>query len=341
MASENDAIAIFGAGAIGCYVGGMLQAAGATVRFLGRETAVETLQKHGIRLSRFDGEDVAIPPDQIEISSDPAILSDCSTILLCVKSQDTAEAAVDIAAHRKSGAKTVSLQNGVDNVETLASSLGSETVFAGMVAFNVLAKGEGRFHRATEGSILMAEAEPTRRIAALLNSIGTNAETTDNMQSVLWGKLLLNLNNSLNVLSDVPLVEQLSDRSYRRVLAAMVGEAMDVMSRSNIKPAAVGKVQPWLIPHILRLPNWLFLRLAKSMLAMDASARSSMWDDLQKGRQPEIDYLNGVITRLAESAKTNAPVNRKVITLVKEAFRNGRSPGMTGSELLDRVESDA
>ena len=341
MVTEDDAIAVFGAGAIGCYVGGMLQAAGATVRYLGRESAVETLKKHGLRLSRFDGEDVVIPADEIEISSDPAILSGCSVILLCVKSQDTAEAAVDIAAHRKSGAKTVSLQNGVDNVETLGSSLGSETVFAGMVAFNVLAQGEGRFHRATEGSILMAEGEQTRRLAVLLNSTGTEAETTDNMPNVLWGKLLLNLNNSLNVLSDVPLVEQLSDRSYRRVLAAMIGEAMDAMSGAKIKPAAIGKVKPWLIPHILRLPNWLFLRLAKSMLAMDASARSSMWDDLQKGRQPEIDHLNGVITRLAETVNTDAPVNRRVMTLVKEAFRDGRSPGISGSELLDRVESDA
>lgn len=341
MAAEDNAIAVFGAGAIGCYVGGMLQAAGATVRYLGRESAVETLLEHGLRLSRFDGEDVVIPADEIEISSDPAILSGCSTILLCVKSQDTAEAAVDIAAHRKSGAKTISLQNGVDNVEKLGASLGSETVFAGMVAFNVLAQGEGRFHRATEGNILMADADQTRRLAVLLNANGTDAETTDNMQNVLWGKLLLNLNNSLNVLSDVPLVEQLSDRSYRRVLAAMIREAMDAMSGARIKPAAIGKVQPWLIPHILRLPNWLFLRLAKSMLAMDASARSSMWDDLQKGRQPEIDHLNGVITRLADTARTDAPVNRRVISLVKEAFRDGRSPAMSGSELLDRVESDA
>lgn len=341
MATDNDAIAVFGAGAIGCYVGGMLQAAGAKVRYLGRESAVETLQKNGLRLSRFDGDDVIIPAEQIEISSDPTILSGCSTILLCVKSQDTAEAAVDIAAYRKTGAKTISLQNGVDNVQTLGSSLGSETVFAGMVAFNVLSQGEGRFHRATEGAILMADGEQTRRLAALLSSTGTDAETTDNMQNVLWGKLLLNLNNSLNVLSDVPLVEQLSDRSYRRVLAAMIREAMEAMSGAKIKPAAIGKVQPWLIPHVLRLPNWLFLRLAKSMLAMDASARSSMWDDLQKGRQPEIDHLNGVITRLAETAKTDAPVNRRVMTMVKEAFRDGRSPGISGSELLDRIESDA
>ena len=340
MTADSDAIVVFGAGAIGCYVGGMLQAAGAPVRYLGRESAVVALRQNGLRLSRLDGDDVVIPPGQIEISSDPSILSGCGQILLCVKSQDTAEAAVDIAAHRQSGAVIVSLQNGVDNVATLAASLGEESILAGMVAFNVLAKGEGRFHRATEGSILMADAQQTRHLAQLLNSTGTTAQTTDNMQAVLWGKLLLNLNNSLNVLSDVPLVEQLSDRSYRRVLAAMVGEAMDAMSGAGIRPAAVGKVKPWLIPHILRLPNGLFQRLARSMLAMDPSARSSMWDDLQKGRPTEIDHLNGVITRLADEVRTDAPVNRQVIALVKQAFRDGRSPRMSGGELLAQVESD-
>jgi 2-dehydropantoate 2-reductase len=341
MATDNGTIAVFGAGAIGCYVGGLVQAAGARVRFLGRESAVETLNKHGLRLSRLDGEDVVIPADQIEISSDPAILSGCPLILLCVKSQDTAEAAVDIAAHRKSGARIVSLQNGVDNVPTLAASLGDDSVLAGMVAFNVLVQGDGRFHKATEGGILLADSEETRRLADLLKKTGIDAQTSSHMPEIQWGKLLLNLNNALNVLSDVPLVEQLSDRAYRRVLAAMIEEAIATMSAAKIRPAAIGKVKPWFMPHILRLPNWLFLRLARSMLAMDASARSSMWDDLQKGRPTEIDHLNGVVTRLAEQVGTDAHVNQRIIALVKQAFRDGQSPRLGGSELLERIESDA
>ncbi|MCP4315344.1 MAG: 2-dehydropantoate 2-reductase [Hyphomicrobiales bacterium] len=340
MAVDIGPIAVFGAGSIGCYVGGMLQSAGAEIRFFGRERSAKTVSDHGLELTRLDGSDVMIPTHEIIISADPAILSDCTVILLCVKSQDTAEAAVDIAAHKKAGAKIISLQNGVENAATLASSLGEENVLAGMVAFIVLSRGDGRFHRATEGDILLQDAEETRQLATLLNRTGTQTKTCPDMQDVLWGNLLLNLNNALNVLSDVPLVEQLSDRSYRKVLAAMIGEALDATSRAGIRPAAIGKVRPWLLPHILRLPNWLFLRLAKSMLAMDETARSSMWDDLQNGRAPEIDYLNGVVAKLASEVGTEAPANRKVIALVKQAFKDGHSPRADGAELLDVVESE-
>ena len=340
MAVDFGPIAVFGAGAIGCYVGGMLQAAGAQVRYLGRERAQKTLKERGLTLTRLDGPEIFIPPDDIEISTDPAILSECVLVLLCVKSQDTAEAAVDIAAHKKAGAKIVSLQNGVENARTLASSLGEDSVLAGMVAFNVLSLGEGRFHRATEGEILLEEADETRILSQLLARSGTAAKTSNEMQEVLWGKLLLNLNNALNVLSDVPLVEQLSDRSYRQVLASMIEEALAAAQKSGISPAAVGKVKPWLLPHILRLPDWLFHRIAKSLLAMDPTARSSMWDDLQKGRSPEIDHLNGVVARLAGEVGTDATVNRRVIALVKKAFKEGRSPRTGGPELLELVASE-
>ncbi|WP_136657416.1 2-dehydropantoate 2-reductase [Nitratireductor sp. XY-223] len=339
MSADLGPIGVFGAGAIGCYVGGMLKAAGADVRFLGRDTAVATLQKHGLTLTRFDGPQVTVKPGDIAISSDPSILSACDIILLCVKSQATPEAAVDIASRMKSGACVVSLQNGVENAETLADALGANRVRAGMVPFNVLSSGNGQFHRGTAGDILLADGESTRKLAAFLTRAGIAANTRRDMNEVLWGKLLLNLNNALNVLSDVPLVQQLSNRAYRLVLAGMVEEALRAMRKSRIRPASIGRVRPWLIPHILRLPDWLFLRVARSMLAMDAKARSSMWDDLKNGRQPEIDFLNGAVVRLAENAGMPAPVNRKVIALVHEAFKSGHSPGFSGDELLRLVGS--
>lgn len=341
MSAELGPIGVFGAGAIGCYVGGMLKAAGADVRFLGREQVAETLQKHGLTLTRFDGPQVVIKPEDIVISTDPSILSDCDVILLCVKSQATPEAAVDIASRMKSGACVVSLQNGVDNANTLADALGAERVYSGMVPFNVISSGDGNYHRGTAGDILIADSETTRELTSMLTRAGITATTRTDMNEVLWGKLLLNLNNSLNVLSNVPLVEQLSNRAYRMVLADMVAEALLAARKARIRPAPIGRVRPWLIPRILRLPDWLFMRVAQSMLAMDTKARSSMWDDLKNGRQPEIDFLNGAVVRLASEVGTPAPVNRKVIALVDEAFKSGHSPGFSGDEILRLAKGGA
>ncbi|MDA4843829.1 2-dehydropantoate 2-reductase [Hoeflea poritis] len=334
MTADLGPIGVFGAGAIGCYVGGMLKAAGADVRFLGREHVAATLRENGLTLSRFDGPQVFVKPEDIVISTDPSILSDCDIILLCVKSQATPEAAVDMASRMKSGACVVSLQNGVDNAKTLADALGPERVCPAMVPFNVLSSGNGNYHRGTAGDLLMADTPKTRELSVLLTRAGIIATTRTDMNEVLWGKLLLNLNNALNVLSDIPLVEQLSNRAYRLVLADMVSEALAAIGKAGIRPAAIGKVRPWLIPLILRLPDWLFMRVAQSMLAMDAKARSSMWDDLKNGRQPEIDFLNGAVVRLAGEVGTPAPINRKVIALVEEAFKSGHSPGFSGEEIL-------
>tara|TARA_R110000751_G_scaffold307897_1_gene434072 strand:- start:90015 stop:91055 length:1041 start_codon:yes stop_codon:yes gene_type:complete len=342
VAGEEQPIAVLGAGAIGCYVGGMLQAGitsdGAKVRFIARERVVSDLSEHGLRLSRFDGPDVRVAPQDIAISTDPATVAGCQRILVCVKSQDTQAVAAQIARHISPGCMVISLQNGVDNARVLSDVLGVENVCAGMVPFNVVGSGGGQYHRGTGGRLLMADNARTRRFAAALTSCGIDAGVHCDMQAVLWGKLLLNLNNALNVLSDVPLVQQLSDRAYRLVLAAMMKEALAAMQKSDIRPAAIENVRPSVVPHILRLPNWLFARVARAMLSMDVKARSSMWDDLQKHRKPEIDYLNGAVVRLAQNAGTDAPINRSIVALVEEAFSKGQSPQLSGGQLREKLQ---
>ncbi len=136
------------------------------------------------------------------------------------------------------------------------------------------------------------------------------------IRAVQWGKLLLNLNNPVNALSDLPLRQELLDRDCRRVFAALQTEALRVMARAGIQPAQVTAVSPTLLPHVLRLPNWLFTRLAKRMLQIDAKARSSMWDDLEAGRVTEIDALSGAVVRLAVQHGMEAPLNARMCELL-------------------------
>jgi len=146
------------------------------------------------------------------------------------------------------------------------------------------------------------------------------------MKSVLWGKLLLNLNNALNALSDKPLKVELSDRRWRKLLAAQMEEALAVMKAASIQPAKLAGVSPALLPTILRLPDWLFSRVARRMLAIDPQARSSMWEDLVHHRATEIDEFQGAILRLAAAAGTQAPVTERVIARIRNAERKNAGP---------------
>jgi 2-dehydropantoate 2-reductase len=83
----------------------------------------------------------------------------------------------------------------------------------------------------------------------------------------------------------------------------------------------------------LRLPNFIFKRLAASMLQMDDKARSSMWEDLQHNRTTEVDDLNGAVVDLAKSLGSTAPRNARIVSLVHQA-EQGKLRGILGEDLM-------
>ena len=333
MASQARTIAIAGAGSIGCYVGGCLALAGRKVVFLGRGRIVEAMRESGLRVSDLDGRDRCIEARAIAATDDPAAaLPDVDVILVTVKSGATAEIAGLIAAHGRPDAVVVSLQNGVDNADRLRAALPGRRVLTGMVMFNVVQSPDGdaplRVHRASKGEVMIDDG--VDGLVDLLDVDGLAVEARTDMKAVQWSKLLMNLNNALVALSDLPLARQLADRSWRVILAAQIGEALAAMRAAGIVPARITGLPPALLPKVLRLPDWLFGLLARRMLAIDPEARSSMWDDLKRGRLTEIDELQGAVIRLAKQRGIPTPVNERVAALVRQAEAEKRGPpGLT------------
>lgn len=339
-------IVVFGAGSIGCYIGGHLIAAGCDVHLVGREKMATVLQSKGMQLTHYENDDVNIAVSAISCASSLSAFSaaqceQVDVVLLTVKSKDTIQAAEQIRPFLNEHTVVVSLQNGVSNADKLKQALPEHAVYAGMVPFNVvnhLHEGSGHFHCGTEGEVVLDAQCPSALIQAFEQS-AIPCKTHDDMQGVLWGKLLLNLNNAINVLSNLPLLEQLQQRAYRQVLAASMQEALRVFKAADIQVVKASKVSPSLLPYLLSSPDVLFKRLSQSVLKIDPAARSSMWEDLQQGREPEVDYINGEIVRLAESINCKAPINQLLCDLVNEAFEQRKSPEMSGLDLLSRVQA--
>lgn len=331
-------IGVLGAGSIGCYLGGRLMAAGHDVRLIGRQSLVDDIARSGLSITDCDGFKTHLGADRALIDIDAKALADCNVVLVTVKSKDTEAAGVELKTILQAGALVVSFQNGVRNAEVLTRILKGVNVVAGMVPFNVLRLQDGTFHRGTSGELLIGMTEAAKPLALAMTKAGLPTALANDVVQVQWGKLLFNLNNALNALAGVPLREQLGDRQYRRILAACMSEALHAMDAAKIKPAASLKVPPAWVPHVLRLPNALFFRLASTMLKIDPNARSSMWDDLTRGRTTEVDVLNGEIVRLAESSGLDAPVNKRVVTLVKgaEAAKAG-SPMLKAADLARQL----
>lgn len=334
-------IGIAGAGAVGCYVGGVLQSLGASVVFLGRARLQAELTTHGLRLSSLAAaEDRVVAASDVHFVTEPSGLAWCSVVLVASKSAQTAEVAASLASVIEAGTVVISLQNGVRNPETLRRALPTCRVLGGIVGFNVVSKGEGRFRQATTGPLVF-EADADARVDALSALLRRGAfalETPHNVVPLQWSKLVMNLNNAVSALSDRPTAELLFASDYRRILAAIMAEALDVLRASGTRTARLGALPPGVFPFLLRLPTPLLKVLARAQLKVDPEARSSMWEDLAQGRLTEVDYLNGEIVRLAERAGRPAPLNARIVSLVHEVEQaKAGSPKLSAVALRDAL----
>lgn len=311
-------IAILGAGSVGCFVGANWAAAGLDVTFFGRPGVEAEVLKNGLSASDQNGHRMRLEPAAIRFHSKPAALKKADLILLTVKSTGTEGAAKDIARHGRKDAAVISLQNGVSNADRLKKFLPNRQIIQAMVPYNVVRLGPGQWHRATWGELTAERTPITEELARQLGDRPGRLELSDDIQNVLWGKLLLNLNNAINALSGLTILEELNQRDFRRVMAAAMLEALDLLEEAGIQPAKIGAVPPKLLPHAIGAPDLIFRKLFLRVQKIDPKARSSMSDDFASGRPTEIDYLNGEVVKLAERLGREAPVNRAIVELVRQ-----------------------
>ncbi|GAA2156150.1 MULTISPECIES: 2-dehydropantoate 2-reductase [Glycomyces] len=324
-------ICVYGAGSIGCYVGGRLAAGGAEVVFVGRQRLAGEIASHGLTLTDLHG--AALRVDAPRYSTEADVAAGADLVLVTVKSGATAAAAEALAPHLQAGAVVVSLQNGLRNADVLREHLPEATVLPGMVGFNVVHSGEGRFHQGTAGGLGVQDHPSIETFGPAFARAGLDLVPEADLHGSQAAKLLLNLNNAVNALSGLPLKTELSQRAYRRCLALAQREALAAYKAAGLRPAKTAGLDPRLLPVLLGLPDALFTRVAAKMLAVDPHARSSTQDDLAAGRPTEVDYLNGEIAALAAEHGRTAPVNARLTALVHAAEQGGRRD-WTGPELL-------
>ncbi|MEO8842600.1 MAG: 2-dehydropantoate 2-reductase [Kofleriaceae bacterium] len=324
-------IAVFGAGAIGCWVGGRLAAGGADVTLIGRPRVIDELVD-GLTVTELGDRTWTVKP---ALATEPAAARDADLVLVTVKSAATAEAGRALAPHGSAphgDAAIVSLQNGIHNASVLRAALPGRVVLAGMVPFNVARVAPGRYHRGTSGELVVEAHPAVEPLLLAARNAGLPLAARADIVAVQWGKLVMNLNNAINALSGKPLLEELSDRDFRRCLAAAQREALDVLDAAKQPVAKLLALPPRWVARVLPMPDWAFRRIATRVAAVDPHARSSMQDDFAAERATEIDFLQGEIVALAASLGRSAPVNAKLVALVRAAEAGGKRD-FTGREL--------
>lgn len=337
-------IGVMGAGAIGGYVGGRLLAqADVEVTFVGRKLLGGTISEHGLTVCEF-GREQHVAPTHVDFSTEVEALSACDVVLCCVKSGATGEIAATLARVLPPETIVVSLQNGVRNPEILRQHLPQNRVVPAIVTFNVVMRDCAVFHQTTSGPLIFETGSDARDEAWVraLRSTGLEVEEIIPIASEQWTKLLVNLTNAVGALSGVPTREVTLSRQYRRVIAMLLDEGLDVLRTAGIRPARFRGLPLRVMAAILKLPTVVVRPVMRAQLRIDPEARSSMWQDLERGRLTEVDFLNGEIVRLAEAHSREAPLNRRVTELVHQAEHAATgSPNLEAGVLLSELRAAA
>ncbi|APW38077.1 2-dehydropantoate 2-reductase [Rhodoferax koreense] len=289
-------IAVMGAGAVGCYYGGMLARAGHEVVLIGRPQHVEAVLRDGLLLDTQTF--TAHVP--MAASTDASAVAGAALVLFCVKSTDTESAAAEMRPHLLPGALLLSLQNGVDNADRLQAALPDQEVAASVVYVASEMAGPGHIRHHGRGELVLAATKTTPQVAAMLTDAGVPTEVSDNVAGALWAKLILNCAyNALSAIAQLP---------YGRVVA---GEGVPAVMRDVVDECvAVARANG------VRLPGDPHVAVEQLVLSMP-NQYSSTAQDMARGKRSEIDHLNGYVMRRGEALGVATPVNRALHTLVK------------------------
>ncbi|WP_296047808.1 2-dehydropantoate 2-reductase [uncultured Alteromonas sp.] len=311
---------IVGSGLIGCFLGGIIGQS-ARVALVGRQTWLARL-KAGITLTDYTGGEAPFKASEDQCWSTLPERLDHSVIWLTVKNTALAEVLEQLRPVLGSDCLVVCCQNGLGGATLARQYLPDVSVLQAIVGCNVVWDDtHQRLHKATEGAFYLEQLTGiTDQQSAALRMVQHRLLTLcvrEDIEAVAWAKLQLNLANSINAIVNQPVRTMLLDRGCRQVIAALMDELLAVTAQLPVRLPKLTRVPANWLPFMLRLPDWLFTRLASAMLHIEPDARSSMWWDLQAGRLTEIDYLNGAVTAQGKLAGVDCPLNDSVIALVK------------------------
>jgi 2-dehydropantoate 2-reductase len=292
MSSER--IAVVGAGAVGCYFGGMLARAGVPVMLIGRAYHVAPINHDGLFLERSDFQ------EYIKLQADTRVdaVRDASIVLLCVKTTDTETAAAEVAPHLAKHALLVSFQNGVDNVERIRRATGIDAI-PSVVYVAAAMTGPGRVKHNGRGDVVIGDAPSVVKVLA---DAAIPVRVSNNLAGELWTKLVMNC--AYNAIS------ALTHAQYMRLRNDPL--ACDVMKNVIAEVVAVAVAAGVTLPSADEL-NAAALKLGEAM----ATATSSTEQDITRGRLTEIDSLNGYVSRRGKELGVPTPVNSALHALVK------------------------
>jgi 2-dehydropantoate 2-reductase len=295
-------IAVFGAGAVGSFYGGLLARGGQDVHIVARGAQLEALGSHGLRISSLALGEISVPP--LRATSRAADIGTADLVLVCVKAHQTAGILDDLRSLTGEHTVLIALQNGVESDEILASRFGAEKIVSAVVYVGAELEQPGLVRHVAAGTLVIGERDGSttpriERIRDALAATGLPVRISPDIERQRWHKLTWNA--SFNAVSALTL------RSSQELLA--VGETRELLLA--------------IMREVVAVARGLGVTLGESDLQQLVAAteraapiRTSMLVDRERGRQLETDALVGVVVRKGRQLGIPTPITSALHALL-------------------------
>jgi 2-dehydropantoate 2-reductase len=322
-------ILIYGAGAVGCYLGWHLASGGNTVTLLGREPIVDAIRKNGLFLQTHQG---GRRLDTLNALSDPnlALSQEYDWIAFTMKAYATVSAIYELQTYLPDPPPIVCFQNGVGNEESLRSAFGADRVVAATMTTPVSMPQPGVvMEERPRGIAIALDVPPASMVEAAFQTTKLVVRRVDNTPVLKWSKLLLNmLGNATSAILDMLPGEIFKSPSLFKVEWDALKEAVTMMRLQGLEPVNLPGVPARLLAHA---SDWIHPAVLRPLLQRQiASGRGhkapSLLAALRAGaHQTEVAWLNGAVVQAADRLKRLAPVNHALALIVSD-IASGRTP---------------
>ncbi|MAT43161.1 MAG: 2-dehydropantoate 2-reductase [Anaerolineaceae bacterium] len=308
-------ILVFGAGAIGTYVGGSLMNQGNEVVFLERPSMIDPLKKAGLEISVFEKKIRLPDPILFDNLSESLREFHFDLAILAVKSYDTDEVIKGWSGLEELMPPVLCLQNGVENEQKIRAVLGNDRVLSGTVTTAIGKPSLGKIVvEKLRGIGIAGESKLSQTIVTAMNEAGLNAELIDHAGGMKWSKMLTNLlaNASSAILRLSP-EKIFNNPDLYKIEVLQIRETLNVMNKLDIPvvnlPGTPVRLMAFLIQY---MPIWLSRFIMKRAMSSGRGGKMpSFYLDLESGRKKsEVIFLNGAVARYAEANGLDAPVNQ-------------------------------
>ena len=321
---------VFGAGALGTYVGGSLALAGNIVVFLEKREVADELRQRGLRLNLL-GKEELVKGLQVAGSLDGALSKGPFDVaIFALKSYDTQPVLDNLQPYRDSLPPILCLQNGVENEPALEAALGRDKIIAGTVTSAIGRRAAGDILLERLRGLGVAAHHPlSSGLVEAMNAAKLNARLYPQAADMKWSKMLTNLlANATSAILNLTPAEIFAHPGIYRLEVAQIRETLAVMHAQAIRVVDLPSTPVRLLAFAVRtLPASISRPLLQRAVGRGRGAKMpSFYIDLHSGRgKSEVDYLNGAVVRYGERLNIPTPANR-LLNETLLALTNGETP---------------